>query len=176
MKYLIFSAFRYMHESTGIKRPSIPAGNTPDKPWEKSRRGHGKARKPLFVNPPQVSPVSRVSWFYLNFCPLNTYMHIYSICTFLQVAVLTPLNKRSRPRRGYIKSPVKYHKWSFDEDRALVEFVSISWTDPKYNFSKPYFRASHVFWRDAARHIREATSSNFLLTSKYSRLCYSMHS
>ena len=48
MKYLIFSAFRYM--------PSIPAGNTPDKPREKSRRGDGSKHN-LKPNPnPNANP------------------------------------------------------------------------------------------------------------------------
>lgn len=57
----------YMHEPTAVKRPSIPAGNTPGKPQEKNRRGDGKARKPLFVDSSAVySPVRRVSWSYFD--------------------------------------------------------------------------------------------------------------
>ena len=106
-----------------------------------------------------------------SFLSSNTSLTDFFLCiqcffrTFLQIAVRTPLNKRSRLR--YVKSPVKYHKWCFDEDRAVLEFVSISRVDPKYDFSKagspwPSFRASHIFWSDAARHIREATSSSLV--------------
>jgi hypothetical protein len=32
------------------------------------------------------------------------------------------------------KSPVKYHKWIFEKDRALIELISIIKTDPKYQY------------------------------------------
>jgi hypothetical protein len=52
-----------------------------------------------------------------------------------------------------------------------VEFICLAKTDPSYawpeNISEwPAFKAGHKLWEDAAKHIREATSSNFLLTSK----------
>ena len=99
--------------------------------------------------------------------------------SFLQVAFVTPLKLSSGPRST--KSPMKYHKWCFDEERALVEFVSISRTDPIYDFGDlgnrwcPPFGPAKVFWSDAARHVREATSSNFLLTSKSPATWYSFH-
>lgn len=70
------------------------------------------------------------------------------------------------------KSPVKRHNWTEAEDRALVEFVSVSTTDPTYNWSPssgsnwPAFSAGHRFWTDCAKHIKCSTKSNILLTSK----------
>ena len=67
------------------------------------------------------------------------------------------------------KSPVKRHKWTYEEDRALVEFLSVSKTDPKYCQGDitewPSFRDSHTFWTEAALHVRTSTSANILLTS-----------
>ena len=69
------------------------------------------------------------------------------------------------------KSPVKRHNWTFDEERALVEFISIARTDPKYasgcetDTEWPSYRESHCFWTDAASHIKTSTSANILLTS-----------
>ena len=69
------------------------------------------------------------------------------------------------------KSPVRRHKWTYEEERALVEFISIGKTDPKYGLDKetewPCFRDGHSFWKDAAMHIKTSTSANILLTSMY---------
>jgi hypothetical protein len=32
------------------------------------------------------------------------------------------------------KFAVKYHKWTFEKDRALIEFISIIKIDPKYQY------------------------------------------
>jgi hypothetical protein len=32
------------------------------------------------------------------------------------------------------KSPVKYLKWTFEKDKALIEFISIIKIDPKYQY------------------------------------------
>ena len=66
-------------------------------------------------------------------------------------------------------SPVRLHKWSFDEERALVEFVGLALMDLKYCIQNewPAFRPGHFFWSDSARHIRESTGSSVLLTSEY---------
>ena len=32
-----------------------------------------------------------------------------------------------------IKSPLYLHKWSFEEERAIVEFVGLARMDPKYS-------------------------------------------
>ena len=67
-------------------------------------------------------------------------------------------------------SPVRIHKWSFHEERALVEFVGLAKMDPRYGISSktqwPAFRAAHQFWRDTALHIQQSTCSSVLLTSK----------
>ncbi|KAK3712315.1 hypothetical protein QZH41_017251, partial [Actinostola sp. cb2023] len=75
-------------------------------------------------------------------------------------------------KNNNVTSPVKYHRWSYDEERALVEFISISKSDPCYGWPEdhktqdwPSFRADHVLWADAANHKRESNSSNFLLTT-----------
>ena len=66
---------------------------------------------------------------------------------------------------------MKRHKWTFEEERALVEFVGIGKTDPQYRLPKktvwPSFRDTHCFWTDAALHIRVSTCANILLTSKF---------
>ena len=66
---------------------------------------------------------------------------------------------------------MRYHRWSIDEDKALVEFLSIARTDPGYNWIAndiqwPSFGVTSMFWRDASKHIRESTASTFLLSSK----------
>jgi len=66
---------------------------------------------------------------------------------------------------------VRLHKWSFDEERALVEFVGLALMDPKYGITSttqwPAFRPSHNFWADTARHIQTSTCSSVILTSEY---------
>ena len=66
---------------------------------------------------------------------------------------------------------MKRHKWTFEEERALVEFVGIGKTDPQYRLPKktvwPSFRDTHCFWTDAALHIRVSTCAIILLTSKF---------
>jgi hypothetical protein len=66
---------------------------------------------------------------------------------------------------------VKYHRWSREEDRALVEFISIAKTDPSYGWEGSYsewpsFSAGHQLWEDASKHIQESTASNLALSSK----------
>ena len=65
---------------------------------------------------------------------------------------------------------MRIHKWSFHEERALVEFVGLAKMDPRYGIpiktQWPAFRAVHQFWTDTALHIRESTCSSVLLTSK----------
>ena len=69
------------------------------------------------------------------------------------------------------KSPVKWHKWTYQEERALVEFLSVSKTDPKYGLEDDIewhsFRDGHSVWSDAATHIKTSISANILLTSTY---------
>ena len=69
-----------------------------------------------------------------------------------------------------IKSPVRYHKWSFEEERAVVEFVGLAKMDPEYGIPEstqwPAFKAHHPFWKNCARHIQASTRSSVLLTSK----------
>ena len=69
------------------------------------------------------------------------------------------------------RSPVRIHKWSFHEERALVEFVGLAKMDPRYGIPSktqwPAFRAIHQFWTDTALHIRGSTCSSVLLTSKF---------
>lgn len=73
--------------------------------------------------------------------------------------------------RSIRKSPVKQHKWSFEEERALVEFIGMGRMDPKYGGDRsngwPAFRSNHMFWTDAAHHIQTITCSSVLLTSMY---------
>ena len=50
------------------------------------------------------------------------------------------------------KSPVKKHKWTFQEERALVQFVGLLRMDPKYSdtstewqgFRESYFSLSII--------------------------------
>ena len=56
-----------------------------------------------------------------------------------------------------------------------MEFISLAKTDPTYEWPEkinqwPAFKAKHKVWEDAAKHIREATASNFLLTSELKSL------
>ena len=50
-------------------------------------------------------------------------------------------------------SPVKLHRWTFKEDKAFMEFVSIAKMDPKYGKSSvkewPAF-SENSFWDDGA--------------------------
>ena len=65
---------------------------------------------------------------------------------------------------------MKVHRWTFEEERALTEFVGLAKTSPEYELGEkewPSFRQNHKLWTDAALHIKESTSSNMLLTSKY---------
>lgn len=74
------------------------------------------------------------------------------------------------------KSPVKSHKWTYEEERAVVEFISISKSDPKYDMEEraewPSFRDGHCFWTDAAIHIKTSTAANILLASMYKPLLF----
>ena len=80
-----------------------------------------------------------------------------------------------RLRKGPLpaKSPVKHHRWSDAEDKALVEFIGLANTDTSYGHDFQLsqtdwqsFRERHIFWTDAAKHVQTATASNFLLTSR----------
>ena len=54
-------------------------------------------------------------------------------------------------------SPVKFHKWTFEEERALTEFLGLAKTSPDYGLSGkdwPGFQQDHKLWKDAAQHIR----------------------
>ena len=65
---------------------------------------------------------------------------------------------------------MKKHKWTFQEERALVEFVGLSRMDPKYSDTStewPGFKENHFFWSEAARQIQESTSANYLLLSMF---------
>lgn len=79
------------------------------------------------------------------------------------------------------KSPVKHHKWTFEEDKALIEFISIAKTDPKYGHSAssahqwPGFKQNNSFWSDGAKHIKCSTSSNILLTNSRLRSRVNMY-
>ena len=64
---------------------------------------------------------------------------------------------------------MKVHKWTFQEERALTEFIGLVMSNPDYGLSAkewPSLRHTHHLWTDAALHIKESTSSNVLLTSK----------
>ena len=64
---------------------------------------------------------------------------------------------------------MKVHRWTFQEERALTEFIGLVKTNPDYGLSTkvwPSLRHTHQLWTDAALHIKESTSSNVLLTSK----------
>ena len=67
---------------------------------------------------------------------------------------------------------MKNHKWTFEEDKAFVEFTSIAKTDPVYGQHTsavgqwPGFSEKNCFWSDGAKHIQHSTS-NILLPSKF---------
>ena len=69
------------------------------------------------------------------------------------------------------KSPVKRHKWTYEEERAIVEYMGIARTDPNYGVESatewPSFREDHCFWTDAASHIKTSTSANILFSSMF---------
>lgn len=80
-----------------------------------------------------------------------------------------------------IKSPVRLHRWTFYEERALVEFVGLASMDAKYGLSTseciwPAFRPGHTFWADAAKHIQASTSSSVVLSSKWNNFIFNIHS
>ena len=68
---------------------------------------------------------------------------------------------------------MKNHKWTFDEDKAFVEFISIAKTDPVYGQRTsavgqwPAFSEKNCFSSDGAKHIQHSTSSKILLSSKF---------
>ena len=41
------------------------------------------------------------------------------------------INSGIHKSASLIKSPVRYHKWSFEEERAVVEFVGLAKMDPE---------------------------------------------
>ena len=87
----------------------------------------------------------------------------FMLCNFYKFQVLS-----RRIRKSPLKSPVKQHKWSFEEERALVEFMGMVRMDPKYGGDRsngwPAFRSNPMFWTDAAHHIQTiACSSVYLL-------------
>ena len=51
-------------------------------------------------------------------------------------------------------SPVKLHRWTFEEDKAFIELISIAKSDPKYGKSSfkewPAFSEKNSFWDDGA--------------------------
>lgn len=80
-----------------------------------------------------------------------------------------------------IKSPVRLHRWTFHEERALVEFVGLASMDAKYGLSMtkcvwPAFRPGHTFWADAAKHILASTSSSVVLSSGWNNFICNIHS
>lgn len=58
------------------------------------------------------------------------------------------------------KLPLRLHRWSFEEERALVEFVGLALMDPKYGITNttlwPAFCPIHPFWTDTAGTFRPA--------------------
>jgi hypothetical protein len=67
---------------------------------------------------------------------------------------------------------VKQHKWTFEENKAFIEFISIARTDPKYgemltSVEWPGFKDKNSFWADGAKHIQCSTSSNIVLSSEF---------
>ena len=106
--------------------------------------------------------------FFYSVCPLN--INTNSIYCLLFPKASKQISKTKchivSPLR---KSPVKRHNWTYEEDRTLVEFLSVSKTDPKYCHGDttewPSFRDSHSFWREAALHVKTSTRANILLTS-----------
>ena len=68
---------------------------------------------------------------------------------------------KGSPLRILKRSPVRRHTWSYEEERALVEFTAIAKSDPKYGFDY-----GTLFWTHAAAHIQTSTCANVLLTSK----------
>ncbi|CAH3192539.1 unnamed protein product, partial [Porites evermanni] len=129
-----------------VNRAHVSTGSTPSKEKKRAKRSHSTAiRKTLFQRSEssnEPSPNRKVS----------------KEISKPKCHVVSPLRK----------SPVKKHKWAFQEERALVEFVGLSKMDPKYNVTStewPGFRESHSFWSEAARHIQESTFANFLLSN-----------
>ena len=73
------------------------------------------------------------------------------------------------------------HRWTFYEERALVEFVGLASMDAKYGLSTseciwPAFRPGHTFWADAAKHIQASTSSSVVLSGKWNNFIFNIHS
>ena len=73
---------------------------------------------------------------------------------------------------------MKVHKWTFQEERALTEFIGLVKTNPDYRLSAkewPSLRHTHQLWTDAALHIKESISSNVLPTSKLQFHFFTLH-
>ena len=103
---------------------------------------------------------------YFSSCVTFNNFHLYYKFQVLSRRIRkSPLNS---PKK---KSPVKQHKWSFEEERALVEFIGMVRMDPKYGGDRsngwPAFRSNHMFWTDAAHHIQTIACSSVVLTSMY---------
>ena len=68
------------------------------------------------------------------------------------------------------ETPVKRHKWTSEEERALVEFISVAKTAPKYDLAAetewPSFRDGHCFWTAAAPTLKQAPGPTF-----YQQVC-----
>ena len=79
-------------------------------------------------------------------------------------------SQNQKSPKSITKSPVRIHNWSYEEERALVEFIGVAKMDPKYGIAPttqwPALRANHHFWKDTALHICESTSSSVVLTSE----------
>ena len=95
-------------------------------------------------------------------------MKLFFALKVISSGIQKSLNQTSL--NSIIKSPVRIHNWSYEEERALVEFIGLAKMDPKYGIAPttqwPAFRANHNFWRDTALHISESTSSSVVLKSE----------
>lgn len=116
-----------------------------------------------------------------NFFPICTmYIHVkcllplyFSCCVafnnfhlYYKFQVLSRRIRNSPLKSPIKKSPVKQHKWSFEEERAFVEFIGMVRMDPKYGGCRsngwPALRSNHMFWTDAAHHIQTIGCSSVL--------------
>ena len=79
---------------------------------------------------------------------LSALFNNYCLCfPYLNQVISSGIHKSA----SLIKSPVRYRKWSFEEERALVEFVGLAKMDPEYSIPEstqwPAFKAHHPFWK-----------------------------
>ncbi|CAH3039649.1 unnamed protein product [Porites lobata] len=132
------------------KRSHVASGNTPNKPVEKrARDSRRNIRGPLDFsseNVENLEPLVSIGGF------VSPKIQRRRSGGSPGIKVISSGLKKSPLVVSAIKSPVRLHRWTFYEERALVEFVGLASMDAKYGLSTseciwPAFRPGHTFCR-----------------------------